>query len=65
MSEGADREHSESQGDRFAQLWRRIHDHKMVQWTVAYVALAYGIQHGVTARKASNNERRSSTLSGP
>src|SRR6266700_1881043 len=28
-------------------LWRRINDHKMVQWSVAYVALAYGIQHGI------------------
>src|SRR5437879_4386533 len=33
--------------DRLSQLWRRINDHKMVQWSVAYVALAYGIQHGV------------------
>src|ERR1700674_1519952 len=33
--------------DRLSQLWRRINDHKMVQWSIAYVALAYGIQHGV------------------
>src|SRR5580704_5160264 len=33
--------------DRLSQLWRRINDHKMVQWSVAYVALAYGVQHGV------------------
>jgi TolB-like protein/Flp pilus assembly protein TadD len=33
--------------DRLSQLWRRINEHKMVQWSVAYVALAYGIQHGV------------------
>src|SRR6266576_1010192 len=33
--------------DRLSLLWRRVNDHKMVQWTVAYVALAYGIQHGV------------------
>jgi TolB-like protein/tetratricopeptide (TPR) repeat protein len=33
--------------DRLSLLWRRINDHKMVQWSVAYVALAYGIQHGV------------------
>ena len=33
--------------DRLSQLWHRINDHKMVQWSVAYVALAYGIQHGV------------------
>src|ERR1700694_2262372 len=33
--------------DRLSLLWRRINDHKMVQWSVAYVALAYGLQHGV------------------
>src|SRR2546421_2137330 len=33
--------------DRLSLLWRRINDHKMVQWSVTYVALAYGIQHGV------------------
>jgi TolB-like protein len=34
-------------GDRLSILWRRINDHKMVQWGVAYVALAYAIQHAV------------------
>src|SRR5258706_1312697 len=34
--------------DRLSELWRRINDHKMVQWSVAYVALAYGVQHAVT-----------------
>src|SRR6266481_2572824 len=33
--------------DRLSLLWRRVNDHKMVQWSVAYVALAYGLQHGV------------------
>src|SRR5258705_129393 len=33
--------------DRLSQLWRRINDYKVVQWSVAYVALAYGLQHGV------------------
>ena len=33
--------------DRLSELWRRINDYKMVQWSVAYVALAYGVQHGV------------------
>ena len=33
--------------DRLSLLWRRINDHKMVQWSVAYIALAYAIQHGV------------------
>jgi TolB-like protein/Flp pilus assembly protein TadD len=33
--------------DRMALLWRRINEHKIVQWSVAYVALAYAIQHAV------------------
>src|SRR5215471_15916788 len=33
--------------DRFAQLWQRINEHKLVQWTVAYIAVAYAIQHAV------------------
>jgi TolB-like protein/tetratricopeptide (TPR) repeat protein len=33
--------------DRLSALWRRLNDHKIVQWSVAYVALAYGIQHAV------------------
>jgi hypothetical protein len=33
--------------DRLSQLWQRINDHKMVQWSVAYVALAYGVQRGI------------------
>jgi TolB-like protein/Tfp pilus assembly protein PilF len=34
--------------DRLALLWRRVREHKVVQWTAAYVAIAYGIQHGIT-----------------
>src|SRR5437763_3510891 len=33
--------------DRLSQIWRRINQHKVVQWTVAYIAVAYGLQHGV------------------
>ena len=33
--------------DRLSFLWRRVNDHKIVQWTVGYVALAYAIQHAV------------------
>ncbi len=33
--------------DRLSLLWRRVNEHKMVQWSVAYIALAYGLQHGV------------------
>src|SRR5579872_3633187 len=34
--------------DRVALLWRRVREHKLVQWTIAYVAISYGIQHGIT-----------------
>jgi hypothetical protein len=27
-------------------VWRRIRDHKVVQWTLAYLALAYTLLHG-------------------
>ena len=33
--------------DRLALLFRRVHEHKLVQWAVAYIAVAYAIQHGV------------------
>jgi TolB-like protein len=33
--------------ERLSLLWRRINDHKMVQWSIAYIAVAYGLQHGV------------------
>src|ERR1051326_5637418 len=33
--------------DTFARLWRRVNEHRVVQWTVGYVAVAYGIQHAV------------------
>ena len=34
-------------GGRMAQLWRRLKDHRIAQWAVGYIALAYAIQHGV------------------
>ena len=34
--------------DRMNALWRRLKDHRIAQWTVGYVAVAYGIQHAVT-----------------
>ena len=34
--------------DRLSLLWRRVNDHKIAQWSVAYIALAYGTQHAVT-----------------
>jgi len=33
--------------DRLSSVWRRIYERKLVQWSVAYVALAYAIQHSV------------------
>src|SRR5258707_1821268 len=49
MSQDADRATSKPQSlDRLSLLWRRINDHRIAQWSIAYVALAYGVQHGVT-----------------
>ena len=33
--------------DRVTALWRQAKDHRLAQWTVGYVAVAYGIQHAV------------------
>ena len=46
MSEQQDR--AELPPDRVAVVWRRLKDHRIAQWTVGYVAIAYGIQHGIT-----------------
>jgi hypothetical protein len=35
-------------GDRLTLLWRRVKEHRIAQWTIGYVAVAYGIQHVVT-----------------
>src|ERR1700676_5484018 len=48
MSEDVDRRDGKPPHlDRLSLLWRRVAERKIVQWSVAYVALAYGIQHGV------------------
>ena len=48
MSENTDRSNPKPPSvDRLSLLWHRINDHKMVQWSVAYIALAYGVQNGV------------------
>src|SRR5262252_3256379 len=48
MSEEAGRANEKPEHlDRVAGLWRRINEHKLAQWSVAYVAIAYAIQHGV------------------
>ena len=33
--------------DRLVGIWRHVRDNTIVQWSVAYVALAYAIQHAV------------------
>jgi TolB-like protein len=33
--------------DRLSRLWQRINDHKVAQWSIGYVALAYTVQHAV------------------
>jgi len=33
--------------DRLDNLWRRVFDRKLVQWSAAYIAVAYAVQHGV------------------
>jgi TolB-like protein len=54
MSEGIEREPPKgAEADWLARLWRRMREHKMVEWSVAYVALAYGIQHGVVLTSES------------
>ena len=34
--------------DFLSAAWRRIKEHRIAQWTVGYVAVAYGIQHAIT-----------------
>src|SRR6266567_6649922 len=48
MSEETNRANESAPVDRLARIWRRLNEHKIVQWTIAYVALAYGIQHALT-----------------
>ena len=38
----------EAPEDFFSIAWRRLKDHRIAQWAVGYVAVAYGIQHGFT-----------------
>ena len=39
---------ADSPPDRVTAIFRRLKDHRIAQWTVGYVAVAYGIQHAVT-----------------
>src|SRR5690242_3326669 len=45
MSDEANR--AELPPDRLTAMWRRMKEHRIAQWTVGYVAVAYGIQHAV------------------
>lgn len=47
ISEHAERSDSTPPVDRLSRLWQRVHDHKIAQWTVAYAALSYGVQHAI------------------
>src|SRR5579871_5828543 len=47
MSDEANRSNQTAPVDRLSQIWRRLNEHKIVQWTIAYLALAYGIQHAL------------------
>ena len=45
MSDEANR--TELPPDRVTALWRRLKEHRIAQWTIGYVAVAYGVQHAV------------------
>jgi TolB-like protein/tetratricopeptide (TPR) repeat protein len=47
MSGEANRPSDPAPVDRLSQIWRRINQYKVVQWSVAYLALAYAIQHAI------------------
>ena len=48
MSDDAGRPSSaEAPQDFLSAAWRRLKEHRIAQWTVGYVALAYGVQHAV------------------
>ena len=47
MNDDADRTGSPPQ-DVVSAAWRRLKEHRIAQWSVGYVAVAYGIQHAIT-----------------
>src|SRR5512145_1272014 len=48
MTEDSGRAHpNPTPVDRLTQLWRRVNEHKIVQWSVAYIAVAYAFQQGL------------------
>jgi adenylate cyclase len=48
MSNDGDQSNLPPSGDRISALWRRLTEHRVAQWSVGYVAVAYGIQHAVS-----------------
>src|SRR5665213_3344071 len=48
MSAGPNQPDELPTGDNLSPLWRRIKEHRIAQWSIGYVAVAYGIQHAVT-----------------
>lgn len=48
MSEEGRQPASSPSGDQSSSLWQRLKEHRVAQWSVGYVAVAYGIQHAVT-----------------
>jgi len=48
MSKDADQSELPPSGDRVSDLWQRLKEHRIAQWSVGYVAVAYGIQHAVS-----------------
>src|SRR5262245_4184600 len=47
--------------DRLSELWRRLNDHKIAQWSVAYIAVAYALQHGVVLTRDRKSTRLNSS----
>jgi hypothetical protein len=45
-------------GDRVSALWQRLKEHRIAQWSIGYVAVAYGIQHAVSPTGYRDKLRR-------
>jgi TolB-like protein len=48
MTDEANQTGSAPPEDFLSTAWRRVKEHRIAQWTVGYVAVAYGIQHAIT-----------------
>ena len=47
MSERSEHDGTHPPSDGLPALWRKLGEHRIAQWTAAYVGLAYAIQHAV------------------